>query len=95
MEHGRDAGVYAGSGSLWLQVFGRRFGSGDPMERCGFARLRVACCDTRSTLVMKGSPVRVRASASLITLQKDSFELFHTTGEPPNGARYRNRSFSA
>ena len=55
--------VYVGSTPLPFGVFGRHRDGADFLEPCDFARPGAPCCDWRSTLVMKGSPVRVRASA--------------------------------
>lgn len=52
-----------GSTRLSLPVFGRHFGGDVSLELCDLARLGASGGDSRSTLVMKGSPVRVRASA--------------------------------
>jgi hypothetical protein len=49
---------------LSSEVFGRQTRFADSLEPCGFARPGRPCRGTRSALVMKGSPVRVRASAS-------------------------------
>jgi hypothetical protein len=58
--------VYAGSTSLSFEVFGRHRGRARSLASCDFARLCASCDDTCSTLVMKGSAVRIRASALAI-----------------------------
>ena len=58
-------GSTRGLRTLPFGVFGRHRGRADFSEPCGFARPGATRGDTRSTLVMKGSPVRVRASASI------------------------------
>ena len=61
----RALGVYAGSTRLPSAGFGRHRGVGDSSDPCAFSRLRMSGDGTRSSLVMKGSTVRIRASASL------------------------------
>jgi hypothetical protein len=67
----RDSGVYAGSTSLSFEVDGRHRLVGDFLDAGGFARLGPTGNDARSTLVMKGSPVPVRASA--LSISRDFF----------------------
>jgi hypothetical protein len=55
--------VYAGSTRLSFEVFARHRRGADSPKPCDFARLAKSSGDTSSVLVMKGSPVRVRASA--------------------------------
>ena len=50
---------------MLFEAFGRHRARADSLEPCDFSRLETTWCDTGSTLVMKGSPVRVRASASI------------------------------
>jgi hypothetical protein len=56
--------VYARSTWLPSPGFGRHRGLAHSFDSCGFARLGTTEDDRRSTLVMKGSAVRIRASAS-------------------------------
>ena len=53
-----------GSTSLSSEGLGRHLRRSDLLEPCDLGRRGTSLRDTRSTLVMKGSPVRVRASAS-------------------------------
>jgi hypothetical protein len=59
--------VYAGSTRSPPEVLGRQRSLADSLDSCGLDRLGATGDDTCSTLVMKGSPVRVRASALSIS----------------------------
>jgi hypothetical protein len=56
--------VYARSTPLSSRVFGRQRGGVKSVNSCDFPRPGTTDGDTLSTLVMKGSAVRIRASAS-------------------------------
>jgi WD40 repeat protein len=58
---------------LSFVVFGRHGGWARSVGSCGFARLCASRDDTCSTLVMKGSAVRIRASAQKEALQSQAF----------------------
>ena len=58
-----DAGVYVGSTGLSREVFGRHRGGTNSLDSCDFPRPGMTGGDRLSTLVMKGSPIRIRASA--------------------------------
>lgn len=64
----RTEGVYAGSTPVPFVLFGRHRGRADLLEPCDFERRGATGDGMRSTLVMKGSPVRIRVSASLVSL---------------------------
>ena len=59
-ESASPGGCSRGVHALPFEVFSCHLGRADSLESNGFRRLGAICGDTRSTLVMKGSPVRVR-----------------------------------
>ena len=69
--------VYVGSTPLSFEAFGRHRERLDRSGSSGFARPGATVDDLRSTLVMKGSPVRVRASASLSKLVASGHRMRH------------------
>jgi hypothetical protein len=87
--------VYARSTRLSFEGFGRRRRGAVSPEPCGLARPDTSSGDTWSFLVMKGSPVRVRASASHSNRQVPAQETFllpaHTTGAVIGGRSWTQR----